>query len=243
MKNPGYLALLTGLTVLAGTLTAAEPPKASAWAASAGLNFTLTAGNSETLLVGADINAAKKTKENEYLLGAAGAYGENDGTVNNQLLRGYGQWNHLFDDRLYSWVRGEALHDGVADVDYRLTGAAGLGYYLIKDARTQLSVEAGPGYVYEKLGSGKNDFVTVRFAERFERKLNDTARIWQSVEFLPNVSDFTGDYIVNAELGVEAALNKKLSLRTILTDTYDSTPSAMRKRNDLKLTTGVAYKF
>lgn len=238
-----HLFALAATTAFIVSLSAAEPEKKPEWVTSAGLNFTLTSGNSDTVLLGADINSTKKTAENEYLLGAAGAYGENQGQKNNELGRAFGQWNHLFSDRFYGYIRGEAMHDGIAEVRYRLTGTAGAGYYLIKEARTSLAVEVGPGYVYEKLASGVNKFATVRFGERFEHKLNDTARIWQSAEFLPNLEDFTTDYLINAELGIEAALTKKLSLRSVLSDTYDSTPSAGRKNNDLKLTTGLAYKF
>ena len=243
MKNLKHLLALAATTAFIGALPAAEPEKKPEWVTSAGLNFTLTSGNTDTVLLGADINSVKKTKENEFLLGAGGGYGENQGRKNVEFGRAFGQWNRLFSERLYGYVRGEALHDGIADLRYRFTGTAGAGYYLIKEARTSLAVEVGPGYVYEKLTSGVNSFATIRFAERFEHKLSDTARIWQSAEFLPSLSDFTSDYVINAELGIESALTKKLSLRSVLTDTYDSTPSAGRKSNDLKLTTGLAYKF
>ncbi|HEY6169501.1 MAG TPA: DUF481 domain-containing protein [Verrucomicrobiae bacterium] len=244
MKHIKRILHLAAATFFAaGTLTAAEPEKQPEWVTSAGLNFTLTSGNTETVLFGADINAAKKGKVNEYLLGAAGSYGENQSVKNNELLRGFGQWNRLFNERLYGFLRGEAFHDGIAGVKYRLTGAGGLGYYLIKSEGTRLSLEGAPGYVYEKLNSGENKFVTIRLAERFEQKLSATARLWQTAEYLPNVESWTRDYVVNAELGVQADISKKLALRSVLSDTYDSTPSVGRKSNDLKLTTGVVYKF
>jgi hypothetical protein len=50
---------------------------------------------------------------------------------------------------------------------------------------------------------------------------------------------------VNAEIGVEAALNKsnKLALRSVLDDSFDNEPAAGRLKNDLKLITGITYKF
>ena len=67
-------------------------------------------------------------------------------------------------------------------------------------------------------------------------------KLWQSLEFLPAVEDFS-DYVVNAEVGIDTSLTKKLSLRTFVQDSYDSTPAAGRKKNDVKLVVGIAYKF
>jgi putative salt-induced outer membrane protein YdiY len=220
----------------------ANPEEKPKWVSSAGLNFTLTQGNAETLMVGLTFDTIKKAKSDEYLLGASMAYGENDGLKNVETYRGYGQWNHLFTERFYGYLRAEGLHDGIADVNYRLTITPGVGYYVIKKERTTLALEAGPGYVFERLAGIENDYPTLRLAERFEHKFGKGARVWQSAEIMPDLGDFD-KYIINAELGVEASLSEKLSLRSVLTDIYNSQPAAGRKKNDLKLITGINYKF
>jgi putative salt-induced outer membrane protein YdiY len=212
------------------------------WEKSASAGLTLTKGNSDTLLFTADILAARKWTEDELSLGASVSYGENNEIKNNETLRGFGQWNHLFTERFYSYVRLEALHDAVADVEYRVTLSPGVGYYFIKNDRTRLSGEVGPGVVFEKQGREKNEYITARLAERFEHKLNDRARIWQSLEFLPQIDDFN-NFIINAEVGAEAALTKKLSLRVVAQDTYDREPAPGRKENDIKLVSAIALKF
>jgi hypothetical protein len=82
----------------------------------------------------------------------------------------------------------------------------------------------------------------LRVAERFEHKLSDRAKIWQTLEYLPQVDRFS-NYIINGEVGVEAGLTAKLSLRAWVQDTYDNEPAADRLKNDFKLFSGVAYKF
>jgi putative salt-induced outer membrane protein YdiY len=241
-QNQRLLAALLAGGALTTAALAAEPEAKPKWVTSAGLNFTLTEGNSQTLLIGVDINTIKKTKSDEYLLGASGAYGENDSVPNNELARAYGQWNHLFSERFYSYIRAEGLYDGIAGVDYRVTLSPGVGYYFIKNPKTTLSGEVGPGYVFEKLDGVENDYPTLRLAERFERKLSNTARIWQTAEILPDLGDFD-KFVANFELGIEAAINTKVSLRSVLTDTYNSQPGGSRKKNDVKIVTGVVYKF
>lgn len=136
----------------------------------------------------------------------------------------------------------DALHDGIADVDYRLTIGPGAGYYFIKSEKTKLSAEAGPSLVFEKQGGVEQSYGALRLAERFERRLNGRARLWQSAEVLPQV-DNLDNFLIIGEIGIEADLTKKLSLRAFIQDTYDNAPAARRKENDVKLVTALGYKF
>ena len=78
--------------------------------------------------------------------------------------------------------------------------------------------------------------------EKFEHKFNDKTRVWQTLELLPQVTDFS-NYIVTFEVGLETALTDKISLRLTIRDIYDSDPAPGRKENDFRFVTGVAVKF
>lgn len=221
---------------------ATAAPPSGAWETTAAAGLTLTRGNSETLSAVANLLAQRRWEQNELRFGADATYGESDNEKNAESIHGFGQYNRLFTERAYGYARIDALHDAVADVEYRLTLSPGVGYYFIKDERTNLSGEVGPGVVFEKQGSDETTYFTVRFAERFEHKLNDRVRLWQSLEWLPQVDDFD-NWILNAEIGVETQLTEKLSLRVFALDTYDNQPAPGRDENDLKLVTAVAYKF
>jgi putative salt-induced outer membrane protein len=217
-------------------------PNKPLWESSVAFGLALTRGNSDTLLINGNIQSSRKWDRNELNLGASLTYGENDGDRNADSQRGYAQYNRLFTERWFGYARVEALHDGIADIDYRVTISPGVGYYFIKNEKTAARAEIGPGYVFERVGDDDNDFFTLRLAERLDHKFNDAAKLWQSVEFLPKVDDWSY-YIVNAELGVETAITKKLKLRAYLQDTYTSEPAPDREHNDLKLVTEIAYKF
>ena len=222
----------------------------SPWESSASLGMTLTKGNSDTLLVTANILSTRKDpkSKNEWRLGADGTYGENQGDRNAESAHAFVQYNRLFTERFYGYARVDGLHDEIAGIVYRLSFSPGVGYYFIKDKQTTLSGEVGPGVIHERL-DGKNGaedtddtYMTIRFAERLEHKFSDTVRLWQSLEFLPQVDRF-GNFLINAELGIETAMSKKLSLRTYLVDNYDNEPAPGRKNNDIKLVAAIAYKF
>jgi putative salt-induced outer membrane protein YdiY len=237
----GLVVGFVGIAASAQDVTNA-PPQTAPWEKSAALGLTLTRGNSDTLLFTGNVLASRKGKQHEISLGADATYGENNDVKNAESLHGFAQYNRLFTDRFYGYARLDGLHDSISDLQYRLTFGPGAGYYFLKDQRTRLSAEAGPGLIHEKLGGQTKTYLTLRVAERLEHKLNDTVHIWQSLEFLPQVDDFN-NYIVNAEAGIESALTKKLSLRTYVQDTYDNVPASGRKKNDVKLVSAIAYKF
>jgi len=213
-----------------------------AWESSISAGLSLTKGNSDTLLTTVAYKTRKKTTENEFTFGADGSYGENDNVKNNETLHGVGQFNHLFSDRFYGYLNAEGLHDGIADLQYRFTFSPGAGYYFLKETNTTLAGEAGPGLIFQRLGGADTTYATLRLAERFEHKLDNGARVWEKAEFLPQV-DKLGNFLVNAEVGAEAALTKTLSLRVTLQDNYINQPAPGRKSNDVKLISGLVYKF
>jgi len=232
----------TGSAGDATPTTAVSTNKSSAWESSISAGLSLTKGNSETLLTTVAYKTRKKTRENEFTFGADGSYGENNSVKNNETLHGGGQFNHLFSERIYGFLNLEGLHDGIADLQYRFTFSPGAGYYFLKETNTTLAGEAGPGLIVQRLGGVDTTYATLRLAERFEHKLDNGARVWEKAEFLPQVNKL-GNFLVNAEIGAEAALTKTLSLRVTVQDNFINQPAPGRKSNDVKLISGLVYKF
>ncbi len=212
------------------------------WKSSISGGLTLTRGNKSTTLFTADFLTQKKSPTDEFLLGVGGAYGQQEAkdTVNN--YKAFVQWNHLFTDRFFGYLRAEGLQDRIKDLDYRLTVGPGAGYYLLKETNTTLAAEAGAGIEAERLGDDDKVYATLRLADRFEHKFGDRARLWQSVEVTPQV-DRIENYVMNFEIGIETAITKTFSQKTYLVDTFANRPAAGREKNDVKLVAGVAYKF
>jgi putative salt-induced outer membrane protein YdiY len=240
--------LLSGSTNLARTVKAAkvteaatnQPPK---WDGTFTLGVTATAGNVNSVLSTAKVVAQKNARWNQYNLEADGAYGTVDDVQSAQSAHGSAQANHIFiDDKWYGYGRGDALHDAIANVDYRLTGSAGGGYYFIKDKITTFSSELGPALQYERLDDEYHTYPSVRLAQNYERKIDDHARVWENVEFIPPVT-YPDAFLVNATVGVETPLTHSLSLQTYVQDNFANAPAPGFKNNDLKLISGVVFKF
>ena len=214
----------------------------------------VTRGNSETMLLNGAVISAFKQDKNEARVGVEANYGEaqvtqgsgtnatktTDTNINND--RAFGEYRHLLTERNYVYGSAELLQDDIANIDYRLTVGPGVGrYFLLGDTR-KLSAEIGAVYINEKLAGKTDDKVALRVAERYELKLSATASVWESVEYLPSQDDFSR-YLMNAEVGAEAAMNAKLSLRAVLQDKCNSDPAPGKNKNDLVLIAGLSYKL
>ena len=192
-------------------------------------------------MVSADYTAEKKTPNNEYAFAAGLAYGEQNSMQTADNYKASFQWNYLITQRFYNYQRDNGLRDYIADIDYRLVVGEGLGYYLLKSTNTTLAVELGANFEAQELGGQVNNFATVRLADRFERKF-DHSRIWQSVEIFPQV-DRLDNYVVNFQIGMETTIWKTLLFKSYLEDSYNQHPAAQHLKNDMKLVTGIGYKF
>lgn len=243
--------LASAATALAPGPHKPPPPNpTNLWHMTVSLGLTLARGNTDTTLFSAAANAKKRWPGNDLTMGVEGLYGESKlagqtkSTETAESLHVFGQDNINFTDRWYGYSRLDGLHDGIADIKYRFTLAPGIGYYVIKNKISDLSFEVGPGYIFEELDDQSHDFATLRAGEKFHYALSPRSRLWETLEYLPEVDNFD-NYTANGELGVESSLTKndKLLLRTVLQDCYNSIPAPGRLRNDLKLIASIAFKF
>lgn len=259
---------ILSLAVLASAATAivvADDAPKSSWETSANANLGLSSGNSKNFIVNSGILSVKKWDKNELSANADVNYGQTTTISPNAAhtalvesktttAQSYGaglQYNRLvWADRGYFLTKADARQDKVAGVDHRFTVAPGFGYYLIREKDLELKAEAGPGFVFEKLKNlPEQNYITLRLAEGLKWNISDRARLFQDLEYLPQVDRF-GNYVANASVKVEADITKSLALNITLRDTYRSKPApydvlpvAFRKKNDLTLTAGVTYKF
>lgn len=233
--------LAGGLGLMAGG-AAAEEAVAVKHPTTLAAGASFTSGNTDTSLYNVSLLTEHKAETQEFRAGAEGSYGKTDSDTTTENAKGFATYRRFLSERTYGVFDGTLSYDSIAGVDYRLILSPGIGHYLVKAEKTQFLVEIGPAYIREKVGGDENEIWAFRLAERLDHTLSPTAKFWQSAEYLPEMSDVES-YLLNAELGVDAALNASMSLRIVLQDTYDSTPAAGRKENDLKIIGSLVYKL
>jgi putative salt-induced outer membrane protein YdiY len=253
-RNCRWLGIIACLVVAVAraddTNAPANPDVVTDWHGEVALGLSVVNGNSSAYQVNVGASLDKEWKKDEWHFGANGAYAVNnperdnqDVTANN--VRGTVGYRHLFDERLYGLLGFEAVHDDVADITYRFITSPGIGYYFIKQPATRLRGEAGPSWIYERDSgpdAGVKNYFAARIAERFEHDFSEKSKMWQSLEYLPQI-DAWGDYLLNAEIGAEAAITGAISLRLVARDQYNSNPPEGRKTNDISVVGALVYKF
>ena len=230
---------------------AEEKPAALGWKVSAYAGLNLARGNSETLLINTGVKADWKAVMDEIGLGAEASFGESrverdDGTSgtekNVQRASAKADYRRLLSEREYAFISAEGLSDGIADIDYRLIIGPGLGRYFIKSPSQLLGVDLGVSYIAERQDGSRDDRAALRLAQRYELKLSDVAKIWEAAEYLPSLEKFS-DYLFNLEVGAEAAMTSRLSLRSTARYLFNSRPAGDKEKYDLLLSTGIGFKI
>ncbi|HWD19570.1 MAG TPA: DUF481 domain-containing protein [Verrucomicrobiae bacterium] len=219
-------------------------PTNKPWSGTIAVGLTLTRGNSRTILASASAHTVTFWDHavNELILDGNVGYGTSEGVASTESADANAQYNHTLTKRMFEGLRLDAFHDGIADIHYRLTAAPLIGYYAMKTTNTLLGLELGPGYIYTRQDDVIESYAILRFGERYEYKFNKAARVWETMEIMPQINAFN-NYLVNFELGLEASITKSFTLRTVLQDYYNNVPAAGRQRNDVRLVSGVGFKF
>lgn len=209
---------------------------------------TLTDGNSETQQGNLRlVTEGERIGLGSFKVGAEANYGETtssegekDTTVNN--AKGFANVKKTITEKTFAYFDLTLNHDDIADLSYRLTAGPGAGLFLVKDDSQKLSVESGPTFVSEEKAGVQDEYLSLRVAENGEIRFPNKSKIWESIEYLPQIDDLNR-YLLNAEIGAEAAVNNRMSLRLVLQDKYDSDPGADLESNDLSLIAGISLKL
>ena len=144
----------------------------------------------------------------------------------------------------YFGGRADGQHDELADIQYRYTMTGYVGHYLAKrpDDSLQISIESGSGYLIESQGNESEDFMVLYLGQRFNYWLTDFTRLYQGIAVFYKTEDLN-DYQLIGEAGIETFLSDSLSFKAYVQDQYESMPAEGRKRNDIRLVTGLSFKF
>lgn len=250
--TPGGLVVLMAIATGLWPAVVSEAADSKGFKTSLTLGATLTDGNSETMVGNASLlTEGEKDRLGSVRAGIEANYGEStvrrreDGetereketTVENARI--FANARKTLGERTFAYLVGSVLYDDIAQIDYRAMLGPGLGVYLLKREATTLSIELGTSYIWEDVSDEREDYLAARLAQRFDYAINDRSRLWQAAEVLPKANEFD-DYLLNAEAGIEAAVNSRMNLRLVLQDKYDSTPGEGLKKNDLTLIAGLS---
>ena len=251
-QGPGTTHHFMRIPLMAVTLAAAfavlsanaDDAARAGWDTSLALGLNTTDGNSDTLSVYGSLTAANEGPNVDTRLGLEVNYGKSDVTVTvdgmsstdtettTENAKAYAIFKRKLEEA-YLYSDNSLFHDDLASLDYRLMLGAGVGRFLLETDASKFGLELGAVAAWEDYTGEEDDgYVSLRFAQRLDHAFSEKSKGWETVEYIPQADDFDA-YLLNFEVGAEAAMNSKLSLRVVLQDRYNSTPPAGIDKNDL----------
>ena len=212
------------------------------WISQINLGATLAKGNTDSIMITSEIKTEKKDIDDDYLLRFSYAYGEENRKASTDETLALATWKHTFKGENFYSIRFDGRRDTFADIRYRASLTGSYGYNVIKTELKMLSLDLGLGVTVEEKDQVSDVYPHALFAEHFEQKLSNDTKVYQNFSFFPRLNTIH-DFRIVFEAGLETALTETISFRVSLVDKYENTPAEDKEPNDLKVVTGLTYKF
>lgn len=226
-----------------------QPPEK--WTGFVVANLSIARGNTETIDAGvealAELRRQRVELDDRITLGAGYNFSNtgtgDDKVTNEENWNVRGQYDRFFTEKWYGYGKVMVEKDNIANLDLRVTPGVGVGYQWYETPDFNFRTEAGVSYVWEDYDpGGRNDFIALRLAYHVDKRINERVSVFHNLEYLPAFEDF-GDFLMNADAGVQADITKQFFTQAKVEWTYDSTPAENRSSNDYRFLVGVGWRF
>jgi putative salt-induced outer membrane protein YdiY len=249
--TPGRLELsgeaaLEPVPVELAQVKAINPPEEPAVKLNGRINlgFSKTSGNTDLENTHADAEVVVRAASHRLTLG--GDYNraseDNRKTVDNAA--GRLKHDYFLTRQIYWYLNGLLERDQLKDINLRTTAGPGLGYQIFEGELMNLSVEAGPSYVYTSFNhGGSDDSVSGRWGIKFDRFFFEKLfQYYFTNEGYISASD-ASDVFMFTRTGLRFPVHGGLSLNVGWEWDWDNTPADDANKSDYRYILSIGYGF
>jgi putative salt-induced outer membrane protein YdiY len=211
--------------------------------ANAGLD--LNRGNTDQDTYHADAESIFRWPDDRVTLGGSGDLEKSNGDKTKQQATLGGKYDRFLSKQWYLYSGLGFEHDKFADLTLRTTVSAGSGYQIYETERTNLSIEAGPAYIWEDFDKGKDDdYAAAHWGLRFDHFLVEA---WKLQVFHRHTVDWSVEdasaYLFKSATGLRIPIFDSLQATAQVNFDRDNDPAPGAKKNDYEylLTGGYAW--
>lgn len=211
------------------------------WDGSISARGTLSRGNSDTMDVGVGARVGYFDGLNGHRFALSYNFSKaDDTTTKNEALLGY-DYTREFASNAYAFGKATLTYDKFDSYETDAFIGAGMGYRVISDAKTQWSVQGGPGYRYatDNNGDAVIKQAALSASSYFSYQLSEGVSLFNDTDVLYSKKSTN----VKNELGLNVAMTDSLALKTSLTSEWDSNPLGNFDAADNTLGVAVVYSF
>ena len=219
-----------------------QPPVKLSGRINVGLNKA--SGNTDMENAHADAELIARTSSHRVTLGGDYNRASEDNRKTADNAAGRLKHDHFLTRQIYWYLNGLLERDELKDINLRTTAGPGLGYQVFEGELMNLSVEAGPSYVYTNYDhAGSDDSVSGRWAVRFDRFFFEKLfQYYFANEGYVSASD-TSDVFMFTRTGLRFPMHGGFSLNVGWEWDWDNTPADDADKSDYRYILSIGYGF
>ena len=252
MKKSQLLRYMFGVTGILLSFSiflsvAAAENLTQGWSGNVFAGYSKTSGNTDKSSANLSAEALKKFEHSVFSLKGNMFYSDTNNKMDSQKWDGLAKYTQDFGSE-YKWFRFYQVlvdHDYFADINYRVTPAAGIGYHIAGSEEWTWDVDAGLGYriTRYRVNKSQDDETLTAIAHTFMKKKVFT-KAFLSEDFTVYPGLKSGSAVVcRSETAFTNPLNGQLDLELKYIVDYNSEPPDNKSSLDKQFIAGLKYKF
>ena len=223
-----------------------EEKKHRKWTYSAGVDLSGQKGNSNEFGLAGHVEAKLKGPQDVLKLYFSIHNSEREGDRVADETKGGVDYSSDLAKRFGWYTRFELEKDKFEELDLRSTSAAGLSCKWILSGIQKLNLRTGFAYRYESFSSKENfEDPAVDVGLDYDLILRDWFKIDTRVNYVPDYTDFTNNFRLGQDTGIELPLQKDgfWKVRTGISHYYNSQPVGGKENLDTKYYTRFVFSW
>jgi len=239
-------SILDPLMIELSKVKAINPPDERPVKLSGRINVGLNkaSGNTDMENAHVDLEFLARTVSHRVTLGGAYNRSSEDSRKTEDNAMGRLKHDYFLTRELYWYLKGMVERDDFKEISLRTTLGPGVGYQFFEGELMNLSVEAGPSYVYTNYsGGGQDDSVSGRWGVKFDRFFFEKLfQYYFSNEGYVSASD-SSDVFMFTRTGLRFPIRGGLSLNAGFEWDWDNIPAEGADKSDYRYILSIGYGF
>ena len=206
------------------------------------LSYVQTSGNTNTTTFSSKLQGIAALSDTESIKAKGSIlYSESDENTSANKYNVELDYNHMINEKLYSYMGINYIKDQLSDYDYRLNIGPGLGYKFLEDEIQTIDIQGGLDYAYDKYNNGlKDNYLAGRTELNYKYKFSQSVEFKQMLSYLASFEDGEKYFAVSdSAIGVKMTQNLSLGVSYNM----DYTNKTEKEKLDTKFLTSLIIDF
>ena len=206
------------------------------------LSYVQTNGNTNTTTFSSKLQGIAALSDTESIKAKGSIlYSESDENTSANKYNVELDYNHMINEKLYSYMGINYIKDQLSDYDYRLNIGPGLGYKLLEDEIQTIDIQGGLDYAYDKYNDGlKDNYLAGRTELNYKYTFSQSIEFKQMLSYLASFEDGEKYFAVSdSAIGVKMTQNLSLGVSYNM----DYTNKTEKEKLDTKFLTSLIIDF